>query len=88
MLKLTPSPNPSGTVVLKVEGKLFAPWIDELHRAITDLKVADAAIHLDLSALSYVDAPGSQVLSELIERGVVVTAASGFITALLRRRTP
>lgn len=88
MLRLIPSSNPDGTVVLKLEGKLFAPWIDELHRTIANLAAANTAIHLDLSDLSYVDTAGSQALSELIERGAFVTAASGFIATMLKREAP
>jgi anti-anti-sigma regulatory factor len=88
MLKLTPLSNSDGTVVLKLEGKLLAAWIAELHRTITELGVADDAIHLDLSTLSFIDAAGARVLNELIENGAVVRAASGFVAALLKRGTP
>jgi anti-anti-sigma regulatory factor len=88
MLKLTSRSIPGDAVVLKLEGKLFAPWIDELQRTIAGLRDADAVIHLDLSALSYVDAAGAGALTELIEQGAVVRAASGFVATLLKRGTP
>lgn len=88
MLKLTSLSNPGDPVVLKLEGKLFAPWIDELHRTITELRDTDAVIHLDLSALSYVDSAGTRALNELIENGAVVRAASGFVATLLKRGVP
>lgn len=87
MLKLTPLLDAGLPAVLKLEGKLLAPWIDELHRSIAKVVAPGEKIRLDLSALSYADTAGTQALSELIERGAVVTAASGFIAALLRRET-
>ncbi len=88
MLKLTSFPNPDGPVVLKLEGKLLAPWINELHHAFADLAAEHPLIHLDLSALSYVDVAGVRALTELIEQGAVVRAASGFVAMLLKRDTP
>jgi hypothetical protein len=38
---------------------------------------------LDLTAVGYVDGPGSQLLRELVIEGVEIGTCSGFIAALL-----
>lgn len=85
MLKITQIPGPDSTVMLKVEGKLLEPWIDELFQSVAQASVDGKMPHLDLTALSYADQAGTRVLSELVQRGAVIMGASGFMAALLRR---
>ena len=85
MLKITQIAGPENTVVLKVEGKLLEPWIDELRQSVSRLSNDGKKLCLDLAALSYADLAGTAALSELVQRGAVIMAASGFITALLGR---
>ena len=83
MLKITELPGPNSTVVLKVEGKLLEPWIDELLRAVASASIGGTMPELDLTSLSYSDQAGTRALSVLVQRGVVIVAASGFMTTLL-----
>jgi ABC-type transporter Mla MlaB component len=66
--------------VLKLEGKLLEPWIDELQRSI---QVSPDRLTLDLSSLSYADTAGIQLLGELIRNGAKLRGTTGFIAALL-----
>ena len=80
MLRITTTVAEGSTTVLKLEGKLFEPWIGELQRSI---QVSPDKLTLDLSSLSYADAAGIQVLADLIRNGAAVQGTSGFISALL-----
>jgi anti-anti-sigma regulatory factor len=80
MLRIATTVTGGSTTVLKLEGKLFEAWIDELQRSI---QVSPDKLTLDLSSLSYADAAGIQVLADLIRNGAAVQGTSGFISALL-----
>jgi hypothetical protein len=80
MLRITTHETADSTVLLRLEGKLFEPWIDELQRSI---KVPLKNVRLDLSSLTFADVAGTQALAELIRGGAALGAASGFISALL-----
>jgi len=80
MLRITRLGTDDATIVLKVEGKLLEPWIDELRRSIAG---SSSNVRLDLSALTFADAAGAQALADLLRHGVALTACSGFIAALL-----
>jgi anti-anti-sigma regulatory factor len=80
MLRITRLRSNDATTLLKLEGKLLEPWIEELRRSIDD---APNSVKLDLSALTFADAAGAHALADLLRRGVILTACSGFIAALL-----
>ena len=80
MLRITRQPIDDSTILLKLEGKLLEPWIEELQRSINGFT---NTIKLDLSALTFADAAGTQVLAELIRNGATLSACSGYISALM-----
>jgi ABC-type transporter Mla MlaB component len=71
------------TPTLKVEGKLLGPWVAELGRACEELQGSVGCLSLDLSALTFVDITGLELLRELLGRGVTLTACSGLVAELL-----
>jgi ABC-type transporter Mla MlaB component len=81
MLRITKQPIDESTVLLKLEGKLLAPWIEEMQRSLNE---SATCINLDLSALTFADSAGIQVLSDLIRQGAKVAACSGYVAALLQ----
>ena len=86
MLRITTqsAADPSG-VLLKLEGKLLDPWVEELERSINGPLSRPNEVRLDLSDLSFADSAGIQVLSRLIRGGATLVGCSGFIAALLQR---
>ena len=82
MLRITHQIANDSTVSLKLEGKLLKPWLGELQRSIVECAAQPNALRLDLSALTYADAAGTQALAELIRDGAIPTAYSGYIAAL------
>ena len=82
MFKLT-AERQQGGLVLKLEGRLAAAWVDELAR-VTDGALADgAAVTLDLGGLSYADARGVAVLRQAAGLGARLAGGSAFVTALI-----
>jgi ABC-type transporter Mla MlaB component len=81
MLRITRQPIDEMTILLKLEGKLLEPWIEELQRSISG---SANSIELDLSALTFADSAGIIALANLIRRGAKLTACSGYVAALLQ----
>ena len=71
-------------IAFRHEGKLLEPWIEEFQRACDRLEIQSGHVGLDLSDLSYADAPGTQLLRHLVQGGVPITACSAFVAELLR----
>jgi ABC-type transporter Mla MlaB component len=68
---------------LKLEGKLLEPWVGEVLRAVAELNGHSSRIRLDLSAVSFVDSAGTELLRDLIRRGIVIAACSAFVAELM-----
>ena len=81
MLRITRQPIDETTILFKLEGKLLEPWIEEMKRSISG---SVTSMKLDLSALTFADSAGIQVLGELIRDGAKLTACSGYVAALLQ----
>ena len=87
MLKITRiSGGDSDT--LKLEGKLLEPWISEVLRALAESNGHSNRIRLDLSAVTFVDSAGTQLLRDLIRRGIAIGACSGYVAELLHEGKP
>jgi hypothetical protein len=84
MLRITRSTDIHMNQILKLEGKLLRPWVDEVRKACVGASDPAGRPSLDLSALSFVDAAGAGLLWELIGLGIEIVACSNFIAELLR----
>lgn len=71
MMKITFC-NSSETPVLKVEGKLAGPWVDELEKTWRAVQPALNAVPLqvDLCAVTHVDEGGKHLLQQMHKAGV------------------
>jgi len=82
MLKITVSGQGSSSQIIKLEGKLLHDWIDEVRRLFLD--VDDGPFPgLDLSALTFVDRDGTELLLQLLRQGVRIESCSPFVAELL-----
>jgi len=81
MLRISRSDS-AGVTVLLLEGKLLAPWLDELEHAIA---AADSknAVQLDLSALNFADPSGALLLATLERRGIALRAVPPLVAGLM-----
>jgi ABC-type transporter Mla MlaB component len=83
MFRITQQPLDSRAILLKLEGKLFKPWIDELKSSINSSLARHDLVKLDLSGLTYADVAGTRILADVIRQGAAVIACSGYVAALL-----
>ena len=74
------------TQTIRLEGKLLWPWVDEVRKACASSTDPAGRASLDLSALTFVDAAGEELLRKLIGQGIEVVACSSYVAELLRAR--
>ena len=84
MLKITTINDDGGERVVKLEGKLLADWIGELHDACRAAGFS-GCLRLDLSGLSFADVAGTIALRELMRQGASIANTSPFVRELLER---
>jgi ABC-type transporter Mla MlaB component len=82
MLRIT-TRQEDESLLLKLEGKLLEPWLDEVRRVCSASGTPQDRIRLDLAAVTFADADGAALLRELIRNGVAIDACSGFVALLL-----
>jgi ABC-type transporter Mla MlaB component len=84
MLRITRTVGEDSVEVLKLEGTLQGPWVDEAHDAHALCAARTSRIGLDLAGLTFADEEGAALLHELIRRGARVLGCSSYIAELLR----
>ena len=84
MLRITIQKT-SDVVLLKLEGSVKGPWVDELRKAwLTSAKMADGEpMSIDLGAVSFVDARGRDLLLRMQREGVALKGCSSFLRQIL-----
>ena len=84
MLRITIQ-RASDVVLLKLEGSVKGPWVDELRKAwLTSAKMAGGEpMSIDLDAVSFIDARGRDLLLRMQREGVALKGASGFLRQVL-----
>ena len=68
MLRITCDENDS-KVVLKLEGRLVGPWVEELRMRVLQLRPMQVALEVDITDLSFADDEGEQALLWLFKMG-------------------
>jgi ABC-type transporter Mla MlaB component len=66
-----------------LEGKLLRPWVNEI-RELFCQRVPAPLPRLDLSALTFADGAGVELLQDLVRQGARVESCSAFVAALLQ----
>jgi hypothetical protein len=83
VLKITETLRKESAITFKLEGKVLAPWLDELRRICAQPPNGSRRISLDLAGVTFVDAAAAELMRELIRQGIAVTRCSGFVAELL-----
>jgi len=84
MLRITRMVGDDSGEILKLEGKLQGPWVDEAHDAYALAAAQASRTCLDLSGLTFADGKGAALLRELIRSGAQAVGCSSFIAELLQ----
>jgi hypothetical protein len=82
MLRITETGAETRNTVVKLEGKLLQPWVAEVRSFFIPTR-ANSFPALDLSAVTFVDGPGTDLLRDLLREGVPIVSCSPFVAALL-----
>jgi hypothetical protein len=85
VLRITQTVHASGAPLIKLEGKLLAPWIEQV-RDLCARSTMQGMPRLDLSALTFADQAGTQLLQEILRRGCLIEACTPYIAELLHCR--
>jgi anti-anti-sigma regulatory factor len=82
------APGDKAVAILKLEGQVTGPWVDELRRVcnerIEDQSGEPHPLVLDLAGVFFIDADGVALFQELAARHVTVTNCSLFVTEQLK----
>lgn len=75
----------SDAVLLKLEGSVTGPWVEELRKAwLTSAKMADGQlVNVDLGGVSFMDAKGRDLLLRMRREGVALKGGSSFLRHVL-----
>jgi hypothetical protein len=84
MLRITRFARSCAAPTVKLEGKLLAPWVDEVRQVFVATDGAPFP-RLDLAGLTFVDAAGARLLHELVAHGVQIESCAPYVAELLRR---
>ncbi len=69
---------------LELEGRLAGAWVAELHRAWQEADTAGSrSIVVNLAAVSYVDADGKRLLSDMCRAGIRFEASGCLMRSLV-----
>jgi hypothetical protein len=83
VLKITRLPRKGRVLTIKLEGEILAPWVGTVRDACTQRGRRCRRLRLDLAAVTYADAVGTQLLRDLMREGIEIAACSSFLAELL-----
>jgi hypothetical protein len=88
MLRISKRSDDEGRTVLRLDGEVVGPWVDELERICAEATSPDYSraprLILDLSGVLFLDAKAIALLRGLLMGHVVVTNYSVFIGEQLK----
>ena len=85
MFKVTSDRKRRVGVILTLEGRLTAAWVDEFDRAVAGAMSDGSWLILNLDGLSFTDDRGAAVIRGAVNRGARVAGGSEFIRALIEQ---
>ena len=87
MLRITKQDEPERTV-LRVEGKLVQPWVQELENCWRTCQqqtagVATKAVVLDLRSVTFIDGEGKQLLDRIYRSGAKLVTSGTLMNSVV-----
>lgn len=84
MLRIEPITTAPNARILRLEGCLIGPWVEELKRSCDAHVAGGTRLTLDLSNVSFVDRDGAELLRGLQEHHVVLLNCPPFVAEQLK----
>jgi anti-anti-sigma regulatory factor len=85
VLRITKITENGSPVILKLEGKILADWVNLLERECRSLIDQEKRVRLDFSGVSYMDLSGVEMMRQFPSGKVTIVNAPDFIADLLHR---
>ena len=82
MLKIN-THNDGATIIFDLEGKLAGPWVDELEHCWQQAVTDDRPVRVVLKIVTFIDAEGRRLLTDMHRRGVELVAQGCMIKAIV-----
>jgi anti-anti-sigma regulatory factor len=79
MLKIVLTSTVNGRAVIRLEGRVIGPWVEEVRRSCDEVLKTGASVTLDCSEVSFVDREGVKLLRRLGSGEVVLSNCSPFV---------
>ena len=88
MLKITTLTNTESTT-FRLEGRLAGPWVQELERCWVSTvgTRTRGSLSVDLSAVTYVDSDGKDLLKKIHQQGAKLVASGCLTSCVVREIT-
>ena len=83
MLKIVAGESEPGRTILRLEGQVIGPWVEELKIA-SETALIHGAVVLDLGDVSFVERRGVELLQALGARGVDLGNCTSFVLEQLK----
>jgi hypothetical protein len=84
MLKITRLEQAGDGMVVMLEGRLVGPWVDTLRQVAREELGRHRDLAFEVSALTFVDRSGEELLRELVNQRIRLKSPSGFVKELLK----
>ncbi len=84
MLKIVRNDPTSDSIVLKLEGKVIGPWVEEVRRISEKIFASGRTLTFDLSEVTFVDREGIELFRALRGQQAMFLNSSVFVAELLR----
>jgi anti-anti-sigma regulatory factor len=84
VLRIVAIESGNEATLLRLEGRVIGPWVEELRRSCDGVLNTGARLTLDLSDVSFVDRGGVELFRSLSSRDVALLNHSRFVAEQLR----
>jgi hypothetical protein len=85
MLRISRIDSSTGDVILRLEGKLIGPWVNELKSCCAIVDNEGRRFSLDMTDVLFADRMGLALLRALQESNVALTGCTPLLSEELRR---
>ena len=85
MLKIVRGEGESEGAVLRLDGQVIGPWVEELVRACEPILASGNRLSLDLGSVSFLSREGVGLVWKLRDRRVRLLHCSAFVAEQLKR---
>jgi len=83
ILRISVAKSSSRNEILRLEGHLGGPWVDELYHSCRGVMAAGKRLTLDLAGVSFIGRDGIKLLRKLQQAGVEIVNCSPFVALQL-----